>query len=111
MFRRIALGLACVVIVGANPSFRDGALLAPVAAAASRSSAASIRLPAADDRGATYDELERTAVRATTSFADNTKGISERDDRGRIHTKLYDIGGNQQAASESAAGTLDAANL
>jgi len=110
MFRRIALGLVCVVIIGGSPFVRDRALLAPVVAAASRTPAAPGHTQVAEDRGATYYELERTAIRVTTHFADNTKAVSERDARGRIHTRVFDIGGNQQAAADAAAGTLDAAN-
>ena len=65
----------------------------------------------ADERGATYRDLERSAVRVTTRFADRTTAMSERDWRGTIRTRLVDIGGNQLQSSETLdRTTLDAAN-
>ena len=108
MFRSVALSLTCIVIVGGgNIIARSGA--APKSTAPPRPTAAA-HSSSAGDRGATYYALERSAVRATTKFADDTTAVSERDNKGRIRTKLFDVGGNQQAAADSSSGTLDSAN-
>jgi hypothetical protein len=111
MFRSIALSLTSIVLIA------GGSMVAHSAAPSTSSAPTATRPPAgsgysssADDRGATYYALERSAIRVTTKFADSTTAVSERNGKGRIRTRLFDVGGNQQAAVESAAGTLDGAN-
>ena len=108
MFRSVALSLTCIVIIGGGNTIARGG--APPNSTAPPRPTAAAHSSSAGDRGATYYALERSAVRATTKFADDTTAVSERDNKGRIRTKLFDVGGNQQAAADSASGTLDSAN-
>jgi len=109
MFRSIALCLTSVVFLveGGSTIARSRSQPAPAAPATSSSAAHS---SAGADRGATYYALERSAIRETTKYADSTSAVSERDQKGRIRTRLFDVGGNQQAAVDSPAGALDTAN-
>jgi len=108
MFRSVALSLTCIVIIGGGNTIARGG--APPKSTAPPRPTAAAHSSSAGDRGATYYALERSAVRATTKFADDTTAVSDRDNKGRIRTKLFDVGGNQQAAADSASGTLDSAN-
>jgi hypothetical protein len=109
MFRSIALWLTSVVFLveGGSTIARTRSRQAPAAPATSSTAAHS---PSAADRGATYYALERSAIRETTKYADHTTAVSERGEKGRIRTRLFDVGGNQQAAVDSPSGTLDAAS-
>jgi hypothetical protein len=109
MFRSIALWLTSVVFLveGGSTIARSRSRQAPAAPATSSTAAHS---PSAAHRGATYYALERSAIRQTTKYADHTTAVSERDQKGRIRTRLFDVGGNQQAAVDSPSGTLDAAS-